>query len=96
MSVRAQHTFRLFIAGDTPNSAQAIANLNDLCRKYLPGQHSIEVVDVFVTPQRALAEGIVMTPMLLRLEPTPTVRIIGSLRNLEAVLEALGIAETTT
>lgn len=46
--------FRLFVAGLTPNSAQASLNLATLCEGHLPGRHEIEVVDVFIEPEQAL------------------------------------------
>ena len=63
--------FRLYVAGDAQNSAQAVANLTALCRAHLPDRHEIEVVDVFREPKRALADGIFMTPTLVKLAPSP-------------------------
>ena len=83
--------FRLYVAGDSLNSAQAVANLNSICRTYLPGQCEIEVVDVFKEPKRALAEGIFMTPTLIRLAPSPIRRIVGTLSQTQPVLQALGL-----
>jgi circadian clock protein KaiB len=91
MGRRALFKFRLYVAADTLNSVQAIANLNALCRAHLMGRHEIEIVDVFADPQRALAENIRMTPTLLKLEPSPKRRIIGSLANSQLVLEMLGL-----
>jgi circadian clock protein KaiB len=91
MSRRVMSKFRLFVAGDALNSAQAVANLNALCQTYLPGRHEIEVVDVFREPKRALAEGIVMTPTLIKLTPFPVRRIIGTLSETKPVLQALGL-----
>jgi circadian clock protein KaiB len=91
MSARIKFKFRLFVAAGTLNSIQAIANLNALCRSRLAGRHEIEVVDVFREPQRALAEGIRMTPTLLKLAPTPTKRIVGTLSQTQRVLETLGL-----
>jgi circadian clock protein KaiB len=92
MSVRSKFQFRLFVAPGTINSAEAIANLNALCRKHLAGRHEIEVVDVFREPQRALAEQIHMTPTLLKLAPNPAARIVGTLSHTQRVLETLGLA----
>lgn len=86
--------FRLFVAGDTPNSAQALGNLNALCRTHLPCRHEIDVVDVFREPHRALAEGIFMTPTLLKLAPGALVRIVGTLSHTQTVLLALGLEES--
>ena len=91
MSRGAQYKFRLYVAGDTLNSAQAIGNLAALCRDYLPSRHEIEIIDVFREPKRALADGIMMTPTLLRITPSPVRRIIGTLSQVQPVLQALGL-----
>jgi circadian clock protein KaiB len=83
--------FRLYVADHTPNSAQAIANLTALCREHLPDRHEIEVVDVFRQPERALADGIFMTPTLVKLAPSPTRTIVGTLSQIQPVLRALGL-----
>lgn len=87
--------FRLFVADDAANSAQAIANLGALCREHLSGSHEIEVVDVFREPERALAEGIFLTPTLVRLSPAPIRRIVGTLSQTDVVLQTLGIGFDT-
>jgi circadian clock protein KaiB len=91
MSRRALFRFRLYLAGDALNSAQALANLSALCRAHLPGRHEIEVVDVFLEPTRALADGIFMTPTLVKLAPSPARKIVGTLSQTQAVLQALGL-----
>jgi circadian clock protein KaiB len=90
--VSVMHKFRLYVAGDTQNSAQAVANLTAMCRTYLPDQHEIELVDVFREPKRALEDRILMTPTLVRLEPSPSGRIIGNLSQTQFVLQALGLS----
>jgi len=91
MSRRARFKFRLYIADDAPNSAQAVGNLAALCRAHLSGRNEIEVVDVFREPKRALADGIFMTPTLLKLTPAPTRRIVGTLSQTQTVLRALDL-----
>lgn len=91
MSRRALFKFRLYVAGDAQNSTQAVANLNALCRTHLIGRHDIEVVDVFREPKRALADGIFMTPTLVKLAPSPARRIVGALSQAQPVLMALGL-----
>jgi circadian clock protein KaiB len=86
------HKFRLYVAGNAPNSVEALNNLHRICDQHLRGRHEIEVVDVFRVPKRALVDGIFMTPSLLRLSPGPSRRIIGTLRETETVLHALGLA----
>jgi len=83
--------FRLYVAGDAHNSTQAVANLKSLCKAHLAGRHHIEVVNVFKEPKRALADGIFMTPTLVKLAPAPGQRIVGTLSQRQPVLEALGL-----
>jgi circadian clock protein KaiB len=68
-----------------------MANLKSLCRERLAGRHESEIVDVFREPQRALTEGIRMTPTLLKLAPAPARRIVGTLVDTQRVLETLGL-----
>ncbi len=91
MSRPATFKFRLYVAGDALNSVQAIANLTAFCRAHLADRHKIEIVDVFQNPKRALAEGIFMTPTLLKLSPPPTRRIVGTLSQTRVILVALGL-----
>ncbi len=92
MSTR--YSFRLYIAGESPNSVQAIINLKALCREYLLERHDIEIVDVLREPKRALADGVSLTPMLVKLSPGPIRKIVGSLSHREPVLLALGLELT--
>lgn len=85
--------FRLFVADDTLNSTQASSNLAALCQTHLKGRHEIEIVDVLVEPKRALADGIFMTPTLIKLAPAPIRRIVGTLGEPLTVLRALGLAD---
>jgi circadian clock protein KaiB len=91
MGKRSIFKFQLFVAADSQNSVQATANLGALCRKYLPGRHEIEIVDVFLEPKRALAEDIRMTPTLLKTSPRPVQKIVGNLSQTQRVLDTLGL-----
>ena len=91
MSRRVMFKFQLYVAGHAPNSAQAVANLTALCRKHLLHRHEIDIVDVFREPQRALEDGIYMTPTLVKLAPSPALRIVGTLSETQTVLQALGV-----
>jgi circadian clock protein KaiB len=82
--------FRLYVAGDSPNSLQAVTNLHAFCREHLPARHEIELVDVLQEPRRALADNILLTPMLVKLAPAPERRIIGNLSRREVLLTTLG------
>ncbi len=85
--------FRLYVAGEAPNSMQAVANLAALCQIHLRDRHEIEIIDVFREPRRALAESIFMTPTLVVLTPLPVRKIIGTLSRTQTVLLALGLAD---
>jgi circadian clock protein KaiB len=78
--------FLLYVAGGTQNSSSAVANLMTVCRTHLPERHGIEVIDVFREPKRALADGILMTPTLIKLSPGPVRRIIGTLSDTHSLL----------
>lgn len=93
MSRHPHFTFRLFVAGDAPNSLQAIANLAAFCRDHLADRYEIEIVDVFREPKRALAEGIFLTPTLVALTPPPVRRIVGTLSQTQTVLLTLGLLD---
>lgn len=84
-----KYKFRLYIAGDSPNSLQAQTNLIALCQKHLPDSYEIEVVDVVKTPMVALEDNILLTPMLARLSPPPVRKVIGSLSQMQAVLDII-------
>jgi circadian clock protein KaiB len=77
--------FRLYIAGHAPNSLRAIANLTAFCRHHLPDRHVIELVDLLQEPHRALADGILLTPTLVRHSPLPSVTVLGNLADLETI-----------
>ena len=72
---------RLYVAGESPNSVRAIANLKAICEDCLPGRHRLEVVDVFEHPLRPVEDGILVTPTLVKLAPMPLRRIIGDLND---------------
>lgn len=93
MSRRSMFRFRLYVAGEAPNSMQAVANLAALCQIHLRDRHEIEIIDVFREPRRALAESIFMTPTLVVLTPLPVRKIIGTLSRTQTVLLALGLAD---
>ena len=80
---------RLYIAGHAPNSVRAIANCRAICDEHFAAGHEIEIVDLLEHPKRALADGIIVTPTLLKLLPLPAQRLIGSLSDTNQVLLTL-------
>lgn len=83
---------RLYVAGQTPRSALAQANLYALCEERLPGRHRIEVVDLMDEPARARTDGVIAIPTLIRVAPEPTRRIVGDLSDTARLLAGLEIA----
>ncbi len=82
---------RLYVAGQTPNSVRAFANLKKICEEYLAGQYRIEIVDLLVNPQLAKGDQILAVPTLVRKLPEPVRKIIGDLSNTERVLVGLDL-----
>jgi circadian clock protein KaiB len=84
--------FRLYIARDSQNSMEALANLQGICDRYLKDCYKLEVIDVIMESQRALADGIRMTPTLIKHAPAPFRKIVGTLAHTQRVLLALDLA----
>ena len=82
---------RLYVAGQTPKSITALANLKRLCESHLAGRYRIEVVDLLSRPHLARRDDIVVVPTLVRQLPTPIRKIIGDLSNVERVLVGLDV-----
>jgi circadian clock protein KaiB len=82
----------LYVANDSPNSLRAIANLEAICKAYFQaGTYQITIIDILKDPLRALDDGILVTPTLIRLA-APSRRVIGDLSDHEQVLYTLGLA----
>jgi len=88
------YNLRLYVAGQTPKSMAAIANLNRICEEHLKGRYTIEVVDLMQNPALAQRDQIVAIPTLIRQLPEPLKRIIGDLSNAEKLLVGLDIRPT--
>ncbi len=84
-------TLRLYVAGQTPKSRTAFANLKKICEEHLAGQYSIEVIDLLENPKLARGDQIFAVPTLVRRLPEPIKKIIGDLSNTERVLVGLDI-----
>jgi circadian clock protein KaiB len=82
---------RLYIAGQTPKSITALANLRKLCESQLQGRYEIEVVDLIEHPELAKSDQILAIPTLVRRLPAPIKKIIGDLSQYGKVLAGLEI-----
>ena len=87
---------RLYVAGQTPKSLAALANLKRICEEHLKDKYRIEVVDLVKHPQLAQGDQILAIPTLVRRVPQPLRKIIGDLSNTERVLVGLDIRPTST
>jgi circadian clock protein KaiB len=82
---------RLYVAGQTPKSITAFANLKKLCEERLAGKYSIEVIDLMERPQLAQGDQIIAIPTLVRKLPEPIRKIIGDLSDKERTLVGLDL-----
>jgi len=82
---------KLYVAGQTPKSIAAFANLNKICDEHLAGKYRIEIVDLLKNPKLAKGDQIIAIPTLVRHLPPPVKKIIGDLANTERVLVGLNL-----
>lgn len=85
------YTLRLYVAGQTPKSRTAFANLKKICEEHLAGQYTIEVIDLIENPKLARGDQIFAVPTLVRRLPEPIKKIIGDLSDTDRVLVGLDI-----
>ena len=86
-----RYVLKLYVAGQSPKSVNAIANIRKLCETHLHGRYVLDVIDLYQQPQLAQGEQIIAVPTLIRKLPLPLRRIIGDLSNTERVLVGLDI-----
>jgi len=82
---------RLYVAGQTPKSLQAFANLKKICEEHLKGKYKIEIIDLIENPKLSRGDQILAIPTLVRRLPPPIRKIIGDLSDTERVLVGLDI-----
>jgi circadian clock protein KaiB len=82
---------RLYVAGQTPKSITAFANLKKICEQHLKGKYTIEVIDLLENPKLAKGDQILAIPTLVRKLPVPIRKIIGDLSDTERVLVGLNL-----
>jgi circadian clock protein KaiB len=86
-----RYILKLYVAGQSPKSVKAIANIKKLCEANLQGRYVLEVIDLYQQPQLAQGEQIIAVPTLIVKLPAPLRRIIGDLSNTERLLVGLDI-----
>jgi len=87
----AEWKLRLYVAGQTPKSLTAFANLKRLCEEHLAGRYQIEVIDLLKHPELAQRDQIIALPTLVRKLPEPIKRIVGDLSNSQRVVVGMNL-----
>jgi circadian clock protein KaiB len=90
-AVAPKYDLRLYVAGQSPRSLQALSNLKRICEEHLAGMYRVEVIDLLKKPQLAAGDQILAIPTLVRAIPKPMRKIIGDLSNTERVLVGLDV-----
>ena len=90
-SADCEYLLRLYVAGQTPKSVAAFANLKRICEEHLAGRYRIEVIDLLVNPALARGDQILALPAVVRQLPPPVKKIIGDFSNAERVLVGLDL-----
>ena len=88
---RQAWNLRLYIAGETPRSITAAANLDNICRQHLGAKYHVEVIDLLKNPHLAAGDQILAVPTLVRRLPPPLKKVIGDLSDVERVLVGLDL-----
>ncbi len=85
---------RLYVAGQSPRSLRALANVRKICGDLLAGRHDLEVIDLYQQPELAQGAQIIALPTLIKQSPEPRCMLIGDLSNTQDVLRELDLAVT--
>ncbi len=88
---RTKYVFRLYVTGMTPKSILAIANVQNLCEKYLEGFYDLKIIDIYQQPKLAKEEQIIATPTLIKQLPLPIRRLIGDMSDTERFLVGIDL-----
>jgi circadian clock protein KaiB len=91
IAANQEYLLRLYVAGQTPKSLQAFANLKEICEQHLKGRYMIEVVDLIENPALARGDQILALPAVVRQLPPPVKKLIGDFSNAERVLVGLDL-----
>jgi circadian clock protein KaiB len=86
-----KYVLRLYVAGMSPKSAQAIENIKRICEEHLPGRYKLEVIDVYQDPVFARDGQIVAAPTLVKELPPPLRKLVGSMSNEDKVLVGMDL-----
>ncbi|MCE5185305.1 MAG: circadian clock KaiB family protein [Planctomycetaceae bacterium] len=85
------YILKLYIAGITPRSQRAVANIKEICEKYLKGRYQLEVIDIYQQPTLSKGEQIIAAPTLIKKLPKPLRKFIGDMADTEKILIGLDL-----
>ena len=88
---RARYVLRLYVAGMTPRSAEAITRVTDFCQRHLDERYELEIIDIYQRPALMKGEQIVAVPTLIKQLPAPLRRFIGDMQHEEKLLVGLDL-----
>jgi circadian clock protein KaiB len=88
---KQKYVLRLYVAGITPRSREAIRTVTAICEEHLQGRYDLEVIDIYQQPTLAKGEQIIAAPTLIKKLPEPLRRFIGSMANKERILVGLDL-----
>ena len=89
----ARYVLRLYVAGITPRSTQAITNIRRVCEEHLKDRYELEVVDIYQRPELARSADVVAAPTLIKQLPPPLRRLVGNLADVERVCDTVAILD---
>lgn len=87
------YLFRLYVAGSTARSGQAITNVRSICEKYLAGRYELEVIDVYQQPGVAKSAEVIALPTLIKELPLPPKRFVGDMSNTGRIIVGLKLGK---
>jgi circadian clock protein KaiB len=96
MHNHAKYILRLYVTGMTPKSTRAIANVQELCEKYLEGAYELKVIDIYQQPKLAAGEQIIAAPTLIKQLPLPFRKLIGDMSDTERFLIGIDLKTKKT
>jgi circadian clock protein KaiB len=85
------YTLRLYVAGTTPKSLRAIANLKKICEDHLHGRYDLEVIDIYQQPRLVQGDQIIAVPTLVKKRPLPLRKLVGDMSDTDRVLVGLDV-----
>ena len=87
-----RYVLRLYVSGASIKSLAAIRNIRNICQANLSGRYTLEVVDIYQQPERAVRDQVVAAPMLVKERPLPRRQVIGTLSTMQRVMRILGLS----